>query len=155
MPGIKSIENGKKGGRPKGVKNTATLERDAVAKAIQQQIMAKAETLVRAAMIPAMGTNFIYRIDKKKNKKGDVIFEKNVLVTDPWEIQLALDQIAEGGTANGYDNEYYFISSEKPDFRAVQMLLDRALGKSKESIELSNPDGNLKTIIINKHNPKK
>ena len=135
-------------GRKPGKKTAKTLEREKVAEAIRQQIMKKADVLIRAAMIPAMGTNFIYRIDQKRNKKGEVTFEKHVLVTDAYEIEQALDQIAEGGTHE--DGNYYYVSAEKPDFRAVQMLLDRSLGKSKETVELTNPDGNLKTIIINK-----
>lgn len=141
--------NGKKGGRPKGAKSAVTLEREKVAEAVRQQIMLRAGDLVRAAMVPAMGVKFVYRIDKKLNKKGDVVYEKNVLVTDPNEIETALNLI--GAWDNGKEgNEYYFVTTERPDHRAVQMLFDRALGKSKESLEISNPDGNLKTIIINK-----
>lgn len=140
-------------GRKPGTKNPATLEREKVAEAIRQQIMLKADTLIRAAMIPAMGINFIYRIDETKNEKGRVVHKEHVLVTDPHEIQMALDQIEEG--ANDPEDKYYYVSAEKPDFRAVQMLLDRALGKSKESLEVTNPDGNLKTIIINKANKDK
>ncbi len=148
MPGDTARANGKKGGRPKGKKSLKALERDAVQRAIQQQIMEKAPELVRAAMIPAMGVNFVYRIDETKNEKGRVVHKEHVLVTDPHEIKTALDQIEEGSTHP--DDQYYYISAEKPDFRAVQMLFDRSLGKAKESVEHTNPDGNLKTIIINK-----
>lgn len=141
--------NAKKAGRKKGSKPAAVLEREKVAEAVRQQIMLVAGDLVRHAMIPAVGINYVYRIEKKRNKKGDIIYEKNVLVTNPHEIEMALNQIANPGE-NGGDNEYYFVTAERPDHRAVQMLLDRALGKSKESLEVTNPDGNLKTIIINK-----
>ena len=45
--------------------------------------------------------------------------------------------------------KYYYVTTEK-DFKAGESLLNRAIGKPKESIEHSNPDGNLKTIIVNK-----
>jgi len=135
-------------GRKKGGKNPETLEREKVLEAVRQQIMRRVEPLVRAAFIPAMGVNFVYRIDETKNEKGRVVHKEHVLVTDPHEIAMALDQIEEG--ASDPEDKYYYVSAEKPDFRAVQMLLDRSLGKSKDMLEVTNPDGNLKTIIINK-----
>ena len=146
-------KNGKKGGRPKGAKSPATLEREKVMAEIRQQILKKAAPLVRAAMIPAMGQNFVYRIDETKNEKGRVVHKEHVLVTDPHEIAMALDQIEEG--ANDPEDKYYYVTATAPDFRAVQMLWDRTFGKAKESIEHTNPDGNLKTIIVNKFNKDK
>lgn len=140
-------------GRPKGAKNVATLEREAVLKSIQQEIMKRAIPLVRAAFIPAMGQHYVYRIDETKNEKGRVVHKEHVLVTDPHEIALALDQIEEGG--NDPEDKFYYVTAKDPDFRAVQMLWDRSVGKSKEMLEITNPDGNLKTIIINKAQPKK
>lgn len=135
-------------GRKKGTKNPATLEREKVLEEVRQQIMRKAPELVRAAMLPAMGVNFVYRIDETKNEKGRVVHKEHVLVTDPHEIAMALNQIEEGSTDP--EDKYYYVSAEKPDFRAVQMLWDRSLGKAKDMLEVTNPDGNLKTIIINK-----
>lgn len=149
MAGNISKENGKKGGRPKGVKNPATLEREEVRKKVDQLILSRAEAIIRATFIPTMGMNFCYRVDEIKNKKGAVIGTKNRLVTDPHEIEMALN-IIEAGDNGGEENNYYFVTSERPDFRAGEALLNRALGKAKESIEHTNPDGNLKTIIINK-----
>lgn len=135
-------------GRPKGMKNKATLEREAVQAAMQQQIMGKAKQLINAGLISAMGQTFVYRIDEELSSKGNVIGRKHVLVTDPDEIGIALDAIEEGGKSE--EDKYYYVSATGPDHKAVQMLLDRAFGKPKESIEHSNPDGNLKTIIVNK-----
>lgn len=135
-------------GRKKGYKTPATLEREAVAAAINQQIMQQAATIIRSTLIPALGTTYIYRIDREKNKKGDVISVKHVLVKDQHEIALALDQIGQPNQSG--EDEYYYITTERPEFKAGESLLNRALGKAKESVEHSNPDGNLKTIIINK-----
>lgn len=140
--------NAVKGGRPKGRKDNKTLEREKVLEAMRQQIMQRAEALVRAAFIPAMGVNFVYRIDETKNEKGRVVHKEHVLVEDPHEIAMALDQIEEGSVDP--EDKYYYISSKAPDFRAAEMLINRVFGKSKEMVEVTNPDGNLKTIIINK-----
>lgn len=145
--------NALKAGRKKGKKNAVTLEREAVQKAIQEQIMQQAEVLVRSAMIPAKGMNFIYRIDEIKNKQGKVVGTKHRIVKNQEEIAMALDKMAEGGYDP--DGEFYYVTTREPNHKAIQMLLDRALGKSKESIELSNPDGNLKNIIVIKNNDKK
>lgn len=137
-------------GRKPGGKNAATLERDAVARAIQQQIMTKASDLVRAGLLAAFGTTFVYRIDEEVNSRGTVTSRKHVKVIDPDEIGRALDAIENDGGLDDDSEKYYYVSKNGPDYKAIQMLLDRALGKAKETVELSNPDGNLKTIIINK-----
>ena len=41
---------------------------------------------------------------------------------------------------------------DKGDTIAIKELLDRAYGKPQQSMEVTNPDGNLKTIIIQKAN---
>jgi hypothetical protein len=41
---------------------------------------------------------------------------------------------------------------EKGDTVAIKELLDRGYGKPQQAMELSNPDGSLKTIIIQKAN---
>lgn len=151
MEEVKKTKKGGKrpgAGRKKGGKNPATLEREKVLEAMRQQIMQRAEPLVRAAFIPAMGVNFVYRIDETKNEKGRVVHKEHVLVTDPHEIAMALDQIEEGSTDP--EDKFYYVSAKAPDFRAVEMLINRVFGKPKEMVELTNPDGNLKTIIINK-----
>lgn len=145
---IANKKNAQKAGRKKGTKNPATLQREAVAAAINQQIMQQAAGIVRSTLIPAFGVNYVYRIDEEKSSKGNVIGRKHVLVTDPYEIQDALDQIHQFSQAG--EEKYYYVTTEKPDFKAGESLLNRALGKAKESIEHSNPDGNLKTIIVNK-----
>lgn len=135
-------------GRKKGKKLPATLEREAVQKAVDLQIMLSAADIIRAQKLVAMGSNYVYRIDEEEDSKGRVTSRKHVRVTDPDEIAIALDSIEAGG--NSPDDKYYYATAIAPDPRAGDMLLNRALGKAKESLVLSNPDGNLKTIIINK-----
>lgn len=132
--------NGRLGGRPKGSglgrKSARTLEREKVAKAVAEQIMKKARPLVRAGMSVALGQQFVYRIDEEKDDDGKTKKRVHVLVTDPEEIANALDQM-EGMGVGGDTDEYYYITTKEPDYKAIEMLLSRALGKPKESIDVN------------------
>ena len=89
MPGQTSKDNGKKGGRPKGSLNQATLEKKEIEKQFGQRVLNAVDRLFNAQMSIAEGTSYLYRIDEEgegKNKK-----RKHVLVTSPEEIRAYLD----------------------------------------------------------------
>ncbi len=140
---------GKLGGRPKGKKNAKTLEREKVAEAVNQQIFSMARTLIIAQKGSAVGSQYLYKIKTYKGQRSEPI-----LVTSQDEIENYLrgDYDVDGDKHS--DTEYYFLTTKDPETKASDSLLNRALGKAKEMIELSNPDGNLKTIIINKSKDK-
>lgn len=119
----------------KGVKLKRTVEKEKIQKQVESFIQKKAFNLVRAGMSVAMGQNFVYRIDEEENEKGNVTSRKNVLVTDPHEIEMALNAIEEGGQSE--DGKYYFVTAKEPDHKAIQMLLDRGFGKAKETVEVN------------------
>lgn len=129
------LKTGKMGGVRKGTKSQKVQAREAVQKEVSKLIMSKALTLVRAGMIPALGQNFIYRIDEETNEAGKVLSRKHVLVTDPDEIAEALDQMEEGGTHP--DDKYYYVTAKEPDHKAIEMLFNRAFGKPKESVDVN------------------
>lgn len=142
--------NGMKGGRPKGSVDKRTLLRNRVEKKVQEMIVRKSAALVRAGMSVALGQQFVYRIDEefeddtvRTNKDGEEIVTKgklkkrvHVLVTDPQEIESALDQM-EGHGIGGDNDEYYYITTKEPDYKAIDMLMSRAYGKPKESLDLN------------------
>lgn len=114
-------------GRPKGKQNAATLERNRIEQAVKQRILAEAEDLANQMLILARGCSFVYKeipvgIDGKKTK--------HVLVTDPEEIEDFLN-----GT--NHDDIYRYITTEKPDFRALEALLDRVFGKSTQNTNMN------------------
>ena len=164
MPGNISRQNGKKGGRPKGKKNEATLEREAVKKTFDQRILRMTDSLINAQAVLAVGQTFLYRIDKEwiktgTNKKGgDNGYWRNkkpVQVTDQWEIEDYLVRMADKANGDAEDTSdpsaaYYFMTAKEPNNMAIDSMHNRVHGKPKEAVELSNPDGNLKTIIIQK-----
>lgn len=129
-----AMKRGVKFGWKTGVKTQKTLKKEIVQKRVNQIIMNKAETIVRATMLPALGMNFIYRIDEEKDLKGKVISRKHVLVEDPQEIAQALDEMEVGGTHP--DDAYYYVTTRAPEYKAGESLLNRLLGKPKESLQV-------------------
>src|SRR5690242_8442727 len=95
MAGEASRKNGKKGGRPPGRKNAATLEKEKVLAEVRQRIMRNADQIVSSQLSLTQGLQFLYRIDKVKKigPKGGVSYEKQkpVLVENPEEIAAYLD----------------------------------------------------------------
>jgi hypothetical protein len=139
MPKILSKEEatriGKLGGRKAGPLSVVRKMELAQKKVMEKLIYKKTAPLIRAAMITALGQNFVYRIDEERDSKGKLLNRKHVLVEDPNEIARALDQMEEGG--QDPDDKYYYITAKEPDARAVEMLLNRGYGKPKETIDLN------------------
>lgn len=126
-------ENGKKGGRPKGSKSKATLEKEAVLAALRQRILKKMEPIFEAQFSLVRGVAYMYRIEEHKGGR-----KEHVLVTDPNEIGRVLEKI-HVGEAGTVDEKYYYITVKAPDNRAIDSMLDRVFGKSTQAI--SGPDG--------------
>lgn len=119
-------------GKPKGKPNKATLEKQKVAEAFNQRVMAKADALFNAQLTLAVGSMKVFRIDETEGEGGKKKRE-HTHVTDPDEIKRLLD---EHDGANGVvDGVYYYFSDVPPDNRAIDSMLNRALGKPKETLE--------------------
>lgn len=117
-------------GRPKGSQNKATKEKVKMEKLFNKKVMGSINRLFNAQMALAEGVMYLYRIDKDPKGKND----KPVIVTDPEEIQEFL--------ADEIDSDsYYYISTERPDNRAIDSLLDRIFGKPKQKHEHSGEGG--------------
>lgn len=118
-------------GRQYGSKNKATLEKKAVQEAFNQRVMLKADALFNAQFSLAVGASKVFRIDEEgegKNKK-----QVHTLVTNEDEIKALLDE-HEGG-AGEVGGSYYYITTSPPDNKAIDSLLNRALGRPKETHE--------------------
>lgn len=130
-------------GRPKGTKLPKTLEKEAVIAAFRQRVFKIANSLVTAQTSLAKGQQMIFRMDpqyetkfskdgvERKVKTG---LKKSKLVTDPDEIANYLDELE--GAPGEIDDSYYFITTKEPNNQALDSLLDRALGRPKESLEV-------------------
>jgi len=141
-----SRENGKKGGRPKGTKQPETLMRDRVLAEFRQKAMRAAGVLFNRQLKLAEGHMFLYKIEKevligpKGGKK--IVPKKPVRVVDEWEIEQYLNGLTDDGDISEPEDTYYYITTEKGDNRALDSLLDRALGKSANVVVTEDEKGN-------------
>jgi len=107
-------------GRPRGSRNKLTKDAKVKEKTIKERILKNVDDLVNSQLALAKGLNFLYQI-KMRNVAGRRKPE-HIRVTDPKEIKAFLDGDREG--------EYFYVSSQSPDNKAIDSLLDRAFGKA-------------------------
>lgn len=124
-------------GRRLGSKDKATLEQQKILEAFNQRVMAKADALFNAQLTLAVGSMKVFRIDETRD--GNKVKREHVHVTDADEIKALLDE--HDGAPGVVDGVYYYFTDVSPDNRAIDSMLNRALGKPKETVEHQNPDG--------------
>ncbi len=148
------------GRKPKS-KNKSTLEKEAVLKDFTQRVMRNANLLYESQFTLARGVTLLYKIEKelqigpKGGKK--YVRSKPILVTDPTEIANYIDGSLEDGDAedeNDPNSTYYYITTEKPDGRAIDSMLDRALGKAINTIAGAD-GGPIQVTVVKYAQPKK
>ena len=125
------------GGRPKGSLNKSTLEQRKVLEAFNQRVMAKADALFNAQLTLAVGSMKVFRIDEIQD--GKKTRREHVHVTDADEIKRLLDE--HDGAAGTVDDVYYYFQDVLPDNKAIEAMLNRALGRAAETIKHENTDG--------------
>lgn len=121
-------------GRKAGGHNKATLEQKKVLDAFNQRVMAKADVLFNAQLTLAVGSMKVFRVDEEESdgKKKRV----HVHVTDADEIKALLDE--HEGLNGIVEGVFYYFSEVAPDNKAIESMLNRALGKAPEKIEVKN-----------------
>lgn len=125
-------------GRPKGKLNQTTIDAMLVKKDYQDKIRKQADRLFNAQMNLAEGVTMLFRIHtNKKGEKG-----KPELVTSQSEISMFIEECG-GYDGKIGDDDYYFLTTKVPDSRTISDMLDRAMGKAPQSLEVSNPDGRM------------
>lgn len=149
MAGTASVQNGRKGGRPKGRKNQATLEKEAILREYRQKVLQAADILFGSQLHLARGVTYLYKIEKELQigPKGGKKYVKSKpkLVTEQWEIESYLmGNIVDGDVGNDQDPDatYYFLTTEKPDNRAIDSMLDRTFGRATQPLS-SDPENPL------------
>lgn len=144
-----SAENGKKGGRPKGKKTQAVLEREAVFKEFRNRVVRLADILLDNQLVLARGQTFLYKIEKyyekvkdKKGKMTQVLRQRPPeRVTNEYEIRQYLEGLVEQGDMNDPEDTYYFLTTKEPDNKAIDSMLNRTFGKAVQAIAFTDPDG--------------
>lgn len=122
-------------GRPKGGENDATKKKKEAEALIKERVVNSIKPLLDAQMNLAQGCQILFKVKKKKDKNGRETKEKPVVVNDPEIIASYL-----AGELDYSDDEYFFITTEKPDNKALDSLFNRVFGKPKESVAI---EGNL------------
>lgn len=107
-------------GRPIGRR---TIEQKVVLEHIKRRVLKNAQKLISAQMGLAMGITQLIKIDKFK--KVEVVKDEEIII-NYFEGKLDRDP-----------NEYYYLTSEKPDLKAIDSLFNRVLGKPRESLDVT------------------
>lgn len=130
-------------GRPAGLKNPQTLEREAVLREFRQRVLTQTDSLFNAQFTLAVGSIKVYRIDEEEGEGGKKK-RVHVLVTDAEEIKSVLDEHEGGSGVVG--ESFYFVSDVLPDNRAIDSLMNRAFGKPTETLKAE-----IETNDVTKH----
>ena len=85
--------------------------------------------------MPALGQQYIFKLEEEINDKGKIISREHVQVDDPSEIASALGFIAAGGVDP--QGVYYYITTKEPDWRAAEAIFNRIFGKAREQVDVN------------------
>lgn len=121
------------GGRQKGTKNKATIDKELQLEVLRQIVAEEIEPMTRAQIASAKGVSHFFL----RNDAGQF-----VEVTDPKMIQTALNA--------GEEGKYYWVHTQNPSTSAFADLMNRTYGKPPERHEMTGADGGPIEITINK-----
>jgi hypothetical protein len=124
MPGESARRNGRLGGRPKGSLAKTTLDKIAAREELRRQVIDAMGPMVRAQVAHAQGIGHLY----KRDEGG-----KFTRIEDINEIDRMLREEQEGSG--------YWIFAKDPSVQAFTDLMNRALDKPTEVVEMSGRDG--------------
>ena len=120
-------------GRKRGSKGKTTLEREEIAQRVRDVIAGRAQSLIDAQTVSALG---YHKIVVREEVDG---MPKLTQVHDKDEIERLIIE----GTLG---EDYFIIVGSKPDWKAADALLDRSLGKAISYVDLSTKGKEFKGI---------
>lgn len=139
------LEKGKNGGarpgagRPPGKLSQKTLDQMKVKEAFNQRVMKHANDLFNAQLSLATGANVLMVKVKERDSDGKVKRVYHEQVTDPELIKQYLDNedgLGDYDDINDQDH-FYYMQVKPPDNKALDSLLNRALGKAPDKLEIT------------------
>jgi len=140
-------------GLPKGYKFKHVLERETARKHFEARIINEMDLLINSQFDLAKGLMVMFARERsgapdeggQQKRTGRVC-----RVTDPAEIEELLNS----GGENGQD--YWWLAAKDPDGKMLDSLMNRLLGRPKETVELQGPEDGAATVadILRKLEPK-
>jgi hypothetical protein len=115
-------------GRPKGKLSELNEQRQAAKKRFIDRVNKMVDQLFNAQATIAQGATYLYRVDK--DAKGNNL--PAVIETDPEVIRDYID-----GNLEDSDS-FYYITTERPDNKALDSMLNRAFGKPEEKLDITS-----------------
>ena len=115
-------------GRPKGKLSKLNEQRQKAKKRFIERVNKMVDELFNAQASIAQGVSYLYRVDQD-DKGHDKPAE---IETDPHVIKDYID-----GKLKDADT-YWYITTERPDNRALDSMLNRAFGKPEEKIDITS-----------------
>ena len=112
-------------GAPLGTKWAATLKKEAVRELVRQTVTAELGPLLEAQIAAAKGIEHFFLRDAATGQ-----FRR---ITDPCEIEQALN--------SGDEGKHYWIFTKDPSTPAFTELLNRALDKPAQHVEVGGEGG--------------
>lgn len=121
----------KNAGRKNGSLGKKKLEERIFLSELRNRVMKSMSNLLNSQMNLAIGTHMLFVIKTDKNGNRG----KPGLVTNQKTIEQYL-----AGELDDCENEYYFITTERADNRAIDSLLDRTFGKANIPVDFGMTD---------------
>lgn len=123
-------------GRKVGSKEKHTIAKEKALKVYDLEMMKKIKPVISAQYALATGLTVMLRRKKIKGKRTGEF----VRVMDANEIERLLNKDCTG-------EDFYIISAKDPNVKAQEDIFNRLFGKPKESLALSDPDGEALPLI--------
>jgi len=142
---VDKIVNRRNRGRPKGSKDKKTIELKLAKKRLVQRVLRNQNKLLNSQFILAKGCSYLYVIHTDTDEKGHRIKQKPRLVENQGTIEAYL-----AGELEDEENDYYYITTDKPDNKALDSLLDRTFGRATQAFA-NDPENPIVPVIINRY----
>ena len=121
-------------GMPKGMKTKKTRERLEAENYFKQRVLDSIEGLVDSQMNLAKGCQYLFKIKKIYVEKEDKYVVPKGAKPEIVKSQTEIASYLAGDFDDRDECDYYFMTTEKPDNRALDSLVDRVFGKAKQNI---------------------
>lgn len=135
----KSTHGGKRdgAGRKEGSLSTKTKEKHIVEEEFRDRVLKSMSELINSQMNLAQGCQFLFVIETYKYKDKSGKWKEEKKKPKIVENQVIIEQYL-AGELDDEDNEYYFMTTQKPDNRSLDSLIDRVFGKASQSVDITS-----------------